>query len=278
MRAIRVDGEPMTGFSAFLDGTQRSHVATYVRGLPIVYGTVAAVVRERRLRRLTTWGRGPSVEHVLCAPRAFLLPDEWAAIEALDVELFDSSVDDRGALVGPHPFALVERAKGLVQYRRELREQTLAERWCNARAPGHLFVDGGLSGSEQIARAECTVGVVKSHRTLHAEAEAANLLFALRRGWRSSVFSVSPAQRTAVASWYLRLRDADGRDPLFGLVRVEVAAGDHMRDSTAAARRANDVSRWILAEAAAPLALPDARWDKMVYGIRDCEEYLRAVC
>ena len=26
------------------------------------------------------------------------------------------------------------------------------------------------------------------------------------------------------------------------------------------------------------LALPDGRWDKMVYGIRDCEEFLRAVC
>jgi hypothetical protein len=35
------------------------------------------------------------------------------------------------------------------------------------------------------------------------------------------------------------------------------------------------VSRWILAERA-PLALPDARWDRMVYGIRDCEEFLRA--
>jgi len=36
------------------------------------------------------------------------------------------------------------------------------------------------------------------------------------------------------------------------------------------------VSRWILGEAA-PLALPDARWDKMVYGVRDCEEFLRAI-
>jgi hypothetical protein len=26
-----------------------------------------------------------------------------------------------------------------------------------------------------------------------------------------------------------------------------------------------------------PLALPDSRWDKMVYGVRDCEEFLRAV-
>ena len=40
--------------------------------------------------------------------------------------------------------------------------------------------------------------------------------------------------------------------------------------------RADQISLWILAEAS-PLALPDARWDKMVYGIRDCEEFLHAV-
>jgi hypothetical protein len=27
----------------------------------------------------------------------------------------------------------------------------------------------------------------------------------------------------------------------------------------------------------APVSLPDGRWDKMVYGVRDCEEFLRAV-
>jgi hypothetical protein len=54
-------------------------------------------------------------------------------------------------------------------------------------------------------------------------------------------------------------------------VRVEVADADPARVGA----RADEVSRWILAEAA-PLALPDPRWDKMVYGVRDCEEYLRA--
>ena len=31
-------------------------------------------------------------------------------------------------------------------------------------------------------------------------------------------------------------------------------------------------------QGALSLALPDGRWDKMVYGIRDCEEFLKAVC
>jgi hypothetical protein len=70
-------------------------------------------------------------------------------------------------------------------------------------------------------------------------------------------------------SWYLRLRDPNGRDPLWGLLRIEVPEAD--------AERVDLVSRWVLAEAA-PLALPDPRWDTLVYGVRDCEEYLRAVC
>jgi hypothetical protein len=56
---------------------------------------------------------------------------------------------------------------------------------------------------------------------------------------------------------------------LFGLVRVEASMSDDVED------RANEISRWIIAEGA-PLALPDGRWDKMAYGIRETEEFLRA--
>jgi hypothetical protein len=56
---------------------------------------------------------------------------------------------------------------------------------------------------------------------------------------------------------------------------VEIAVPEGRSDAEVGAR-ADEVSRWILAEAT-PLALPDSRWDKMVYGVRDCEEFLRAV-
>jgi hypothetical protein len=115
---------------------------------------------------------------------------------------------------------------------------------------------------------------VKSHRTLYAEGDELQRIFELRARERSSVFRVTSPKRTPVASWYLRLREPAGHDPLWGLVRVEIA------QPTAADRsladRADEVSRWVLAETAPP-ALPDGRWDKMVYGVRDCEEFLRAI-
>jgi len=86
------------------------------------------------------------------------------------------------------------------------------------------------------------------------------------------VFLLEPKRRTAVASWYLRLRDPSSRDPMFGLVRVEVAR-DPSEDISS---RADEVSRWLLAEGS-PLALPDSRWDRMAYGIRDSEEFLKAI-
>jgi hypothetical protein len=175
---------------------------------------------------------------------------------------------------GTHPFALRDAAVHRVQAHRESLEQRLAERWCSlVRQP--LFIDGGISGSEAVAVSGCTVGVVKSHRTLYAEGEALAAILGLAHRERSSVFRITSPRRTTVASWYLRLRDARDRDPMWGLVRAEVAYPEPQQLDRIG-ERADEVSRWILAEAS-PLSLPDARWDKMVYGIRDCEEFLRAI-
>jgi hypothetical protein len=275
LRARRITGDAAAGFTAFLDGTQQSRAVGYVLGVPIVLGTVAAVVRERRNRRMCTWDH--RVESHLYAPLGRL--DE-RLVSALRADYGDRLVDTTAPHPlreppGAHPFSLQERAVHLVQEDRERLETALASRWCGLDA-GMLFIDGGISGNESIAQASCVVGVIKSHRTLYAEGEALAMVLALPHGWRSSVFRITSARRSAVASWYLRLRDPAGRDPLWGLVRIEVAAPDRAADPGAVSRRADEVSRWILAEAA-PLSLPDARWDKMVYGVRDCEEFLRAV-
>ena len=38
---------------------------------------------------------------------------------------------------------------------------------------------------------------------------------------------------------------------------------------------ADVVSSWLLGETA-PISLPDMRWDRLLYPIRDCEQFLRA--
>ena len=270
LRARPVLGEPRAAFAAFLDGTQRSRVLHYHDGLPIVHGTVAAVVRVRVARRLVTW-RKPEVESAAYAPCAFLPPEVPALLRAEGVAVVDTTRTPAGEdAPNRHPFTLLERAVHMVQQARERVERVLAERWCESES-APLFIDGGVSGSERVAWSSCTAGVVKSHRTLYADGDALATVLGLACGERSSVFRLTPSRRAPVASWYLRVRERGGRDPLWGLVRVEAAETDRMTE------RADEISRWVLAETA-PLALPDGRWDKMAYGIRDCEEFLKAIC
>ena len=250
---LAVPGAPEVGFSAFLDGTQQSQVLAYVGGVPLVHATVAAVIRTRRDRRMTTYGDGPLVERSIYGPVA-LLP-------GMDGIVDTGSVDPEDL----HPYFLLERAVHVVQEHRERLERALAEQWC-ASESAPLWIDGGLTTISPTA-----VGVVKSHRTLYVDRVGLGVVCALAAGERTNVVRVVSKHRMPVLSWYLRLRDPAGRGPLWGLVRIEVAdAGGDITE------RAHGISRWVLAEVA-PLALPDPRWDTLVYGVRDCEEYLRAV-
>lgn len=270
MQAHALSGEPLVRFAAFVDGTQTSRVVQYVAGIPIVHASVAAVVRARQDRRMRTW-REPLMSRALYAPLGMLPDRARSVLVESGVEVFDTSANRDIASI--HPFALQEAALTAVQRHRSALERELAEQWVRS-GEGDLFIDGGISESAEVARSSAVVGVVKTHQQIYAHGDDLLTLFSLRAGERSSVTRVSPRTRTPVMSWYLRLRDAGGRDPLWGLVRVECA--DMEDGSRAVAARANAVSRWVLAEAL-PLALPDGRWDKMVYGIRDCEEFLRAI-
>lgn len=277
LRAVRIPGvsrEMRSGFGAFLDGAQRVQVIGHKAGMPIVLGTISAAVRVRLNRRLVTWGhQPPRVERAIYLPLRYLPTmsgDVLAALAGSSWRVIDTTTADRnGEYPSQHPAVLIERAVRAVDREREELEDRLAEAWC-ALGESPLFIDGGISRTPGVAASSCAVGVVKSHRTLYVEGEALAVVMGLKKGERSSVFRVSPRSRSSVLSWYLRQRASDGHDAMWGLVRVEVA------DCDLPTERADEISRWVLAETS-PLALPDGRWDKMSYGIRDCEEFLRAI-
>lgn len=271
--AIRV-ADPKTtrgtsGFAGFLDGTQDVRVVNQSHGIPIVWATVSAAVRARVNRRLIAWaGHPPVVSRRYYIPFRYvdgLRPDFRAHPQVVDTAREDAS----GQVPSRHPAALMEAAVQRVQQDRETIELRLAEAWCEKEA-GVLYVDGSITGSRMVSQSPRAVGVVKSHRRLYADGDAFRVLVALTAGERSSIFKVAPRSRHEVASWYVRIRNATGRDALFGLVRVEAAMSDDLP------ARADEISRWLIAEGS-PLALPDGRWDKMAYGIRDTEEFLRAI-
>ena len=277
LRAVRipdVSREMTSGFGAFLDGAQRVQVIAHLYGLPVVLGTISAAVRVRVNRRMAPWGhQPPRVQQAIYLPLRYLPAlnaEALAGIQGSQWRVVDTSTADKnGEYPSRHPAVLVDRAIRAVDQQREELEDRLAEAWC-ALGESPLFIDGGISRTPTVAASTCAVGVIKSHRTLYVEGEALTVVMGLKRGERSSVFRVSPRSRSSVLSWYLRQRTPEGHDSMWGLVRVEVAECDRP------AERADEISRWILAETS-PLALPDGRWDKMSYGIRDTEEFLRAI-
>lgn len=270
MLARQVPGDPVVGIAAFLDGIQRSRVLAHHAGVPLVHGAVAAAIRQREARRLGTWAE-PLRSHALYVPAPLMDASLLGALRE-HCAVVDSLSELGGAAPLPrHPSDLAARALTAVQRERERSEQALALDW-TAQRREPLLMDGGIAGREALARSPYVVGAVKSHRTLYVVGDAMDVILNLHEGERTTAIALSSPRRTPVATWYLRLRQPGPRGPFFGLLRVEVA----LESADVIGARADLVSRWLLAERA-PVALPDARWDVMVYGIRECEQYLTAI-
>jgi len=278
LRAHRIADPPVVGFDSFLDGLQQSRVVHHTDGVPIVFGWVGAVVRQRLLRRMTTWKR-PATRSRLYAPKELLRPTVWMHIVDSGFDVVDttdsSSGDHAWASSDPHPFTITQRALDAVKRDREAAERQLAEEWCLSRQET-LFIDGSIAGNDRVASASNAIGVIKSHRTLYVGGDDLRQVQSLAVNHRTSVIRVDAYHRTTVASWYLRVRDSIGYDPLWGLLRIETSLPDASASPQAISARADLVSRWILAELM-PLSLPDSRWDKMLYGVHDCENFLKTL-
>jgi hypothetical protein len=273
MRAIRVAparaARLESAFGGFLDGAQDVRVVNHCEGIPIVWATVSAAIRVRHNRRLTAWtAHAPLVRRRYYLPLRYL--EEIPSRFKNDDRVVDTGLaDSTGKFPTRHPAALLDRAIQKIQQDREDLEHQFADYWCRQESTP-LYIDGSITGCAGAASSPLAIGVVKSHRTLYGEGNAFRVVMGLDAGERSSVFRVGHLGRAPVASWYVRVRPAAGRDALFGLVRIEAGLSEDVMS------RADEISRWVIAEGS-PLALPDGRWDKMSYGIRDTEEFLRAI-
>ncbi|HET9985999.1 MAG TPA: hypothetical protein VFQ38_20535 [Longimicrobiales bacterium] len=272
LRRIAVPRTAGSGFTSFLDGIQRTGILLYHGPVPIVYAYAAAVIRTRGGRaapegRLRTFLRDE--REALFFPFRLVAPSALAGCGAAAEQMVDTSPAEAAPVPIFPPLLYAWAAQRVATWREEVEAQ-VAERWCRQdEDPGHLLVDGSLTLSRELAACARAVGVIKSHLTRFFDGDDARTLLSLEEGERTSVFRPGTRQFTPVYSWYLRLRSPAGSGALWGLVRVEAPA------TAATLRRADQISGWLLAETA-PIALPDPRWDRMLYPIRDCEQYLRS--
>jgi len=257
--SARAVGTPVhwPGPVAFLDGTQQVEVIGYVGTAPLVAAEIAAAVRERVgrdtrtvavERRVLVLGRRAALAEagaVLAGVTRIALPEEEPAHPMLDLDAARHAVD---------------RARGEV-------ERLVGDAYRRS-APHWLVVDGSLAESPAWALDPRMLGVSKSHATLPFEGADLVTYLQLPQGHRSSVFQPASRRHAPVYAWGFRLWPWTGHDLLYGLVRIEAAA---RQESVA---MANTICRWLLAERA-PISAPDGRWDRLLYGIRGVEQFLR---
>lgn len=250
--------EAWPGTLAFLDGVQRSVLLAYAGSAPIVVAEVAAAVRERRNRCLTT----------VLEERRLLLIGRPAALDAAGELPVGLDTVALPADESPHPVRDLANAARAVDRARGALELALGEGY-RRRSDGWLVVDGALTESPRWAADPRMVAISKSHATLPFDGAELDRFLRLPPNHRSSVYTPQTRSLTPIREWALRLWPWEGKDVFHGLVRVEVAPENGTPEL------ADVLSRRILAERA-PLSTPDHRWDRLLYGIHSVESYLRA--
>jgi hypothetical protein len=259
VEALQV-GEPL-GWPdpvAFLDGVQHSEVVGYAGSSPIVVASVAAAVRERNGRILAT--RIVRRRDLVIGRRAALDAGGMALEQLERIELPDTEP--------PHPIRELAQAGAALDDARGSLEVAVGVAYRNE-SRGWLVVDGSLAESPVWAADARMVGVAKSHASLPFDGANLEAYLRLPQGHRSPIFAPASRRLAPVRAWAVRLWPWEGKDLLHGLIRVEVAPINGTPEM------ADRISRWLLAERA-PISAPDPRWDRMLYGIRSVEEFLKA--
>jgi hypothetical protein len=271
MRAIPV--RPVSQPNAlkhFLDGIQRQRILYYDGVVPVFYAYLSAVVRSRVDRRMCCLPQTASwmQRDALYAPLRYV---DAQGLRQQGIPLRDLEV---GEPLPPHP-TLIQLAANRISNDREILERELAEQWIywlsEQSSEDWLVVDGAIAELVRIVPSAKVIGLAKTsvgvERALTPE--QMQVVYGLRKAERSSVFTVTRPGQATVYSWFLRLHDPTKGSLLYGLLRVEMTANESLL------KQVDTLSAWIL-EDRVPLAVPDTRYDRLLYPMRDCEQYLRA--
>jgi hypothetical protein len=262
----------------FLDGAQFTYPVYRVQHVPI-YRTISAAAILHRNER----GEASIFPGSLRVFRAWIMPtkqipQQLARVQAIFESFGERVLDPLEQLAAPEnyhrsllDYGELERAsfRAAGNARADLERDLLSWWQRSDRADGWIVVDGALRSPVDNA-----VGLVKSITYQHLTGEESIHLFGLRPGHRTSAFLPEMRRSRSAPSdaermlWYLRMRDAEGHDARYGLVRIEVAS--ERRDT----ELIDQLSGWLLDERA-PRATSDERSDTLLYPIHLLERMLK---
>jgi hypothetical protein len=263
----------------FLDGTQRTFPVFRIGYIPVYVTLSAAAIGVRdSIGDLRIW------DHALTTALTWIVPETCgdpaiataaAALREAGASVVDpfDRLEPRARADAAGDYGYVERqALQVARARRETIERDLLHRWAAApTGDDWIVVDGALRAP--VPRA---VGLVKSFSVQYVRGQDALALFTLPEGARTTAFRAinrwrdpsAPDETDERTLWFLRFRDADGRDARHALVRLET------EPAYAATPDLDRLSSWVLAERR-PSPTADARWDSLIYPIHLLERIIK---
>jgi hypothetical protein len=135
-----------------------------------------------------------------------------------------------------------------------------------------ILCDGSLwhLGPDSLAR-PAAVGIAKEFHPVFFPADHQQKIMNLNPGYRSPTFLFNPpgSHNSPLASFFLRLHSPRGKDPLFGLVRIEFPPGPNVEETADRIASGIYLQRY-------PVTYPMPKWDRLLFAFRVCAEFLAA--
>lgn len=279
------DDSACSNFKFFEDGRQRTiqigHIpceqGEHVLLVPVHYFVVGAAILQRDDKRLTVW-QDPLIQQGIFVAKS-LVPNQTVLneFERSGYLVIDTDIPGKGT--GDY-IEMRRRALRKAKDHRLRVEQELITRWRRSDdAQGaFLVVDGTLMNMRDEANVDRCLGISKSFTVRFFDVSDHSRILRMKefeRSWAFAFHDVEADQRMGVrerVSWYLKLREHKHSDPEFGLIRVEISK-KYKKDPT---HHVDQFSKSLLSERL-PTSYPKPRWDKQLYPIRECENYLSSV-
>lgn len=243
----------------FVDGVQRSLsiAKVFIKDygfFPAFCVQIASAIIERVNRRLSVWG--PDDDIFVAKTIIGVLPD--GSISEPDFR--DGIWYYPCKTPGPYLAKICDKVRGKM-------ERECVDSWTKHHDyPAYILVDGGVFqlGDRNV------VGLIKNINSTYIPAEEFRWLTKnLKPGHRSQCFAIKSA-KNIVVSCFLRMHDGDD---LTGIVRLEMPMLKGLPISKVI-ENLNTLAAHI-GEESDPTIFPAKRWDRQIYPVQACEEFLR---